>query len=1216
MEDVTIATDRLSSTDPNIGAKTYTVPIRLSQAPGTDINLQVFTEDGTAVATAGERDYDAFRRTIRIAADATAPATPLTGTLPNQILEATEHFFVTARPVQGNQPPIIFTKPRARITITGRALLPRVSAPAQAYGPGFGINPLSPRSDTPTNLVLRLICDPAPTAETGPVRVRWATDNTGTGIIFARQNYHYIPASGAVTFGVGETTKDINVSTAWTYRAIPGDPDLYKRETQVDLRINLNLDPGDRDHAELAQTQGTIQLYGRTGTTALPVFTAVGATVDEGRPAIVNAMLNVIPQVGSDATVDWRILTGGAFGNAVPGVHYVADETSGTFSFPGGGRDITRSIRIRTISTAGATIPNPRYFTIQFQNASNATLSTRNVIVSIREAGVTADRPLVTANDLTITEPSGTGQNYGIVLVLGDKIAGNTQPYFVDFATKEGTALANTNYVPVTRTRATWTASGTDSTYTVVVNILNNNIRTPKEFYLDLGERVDGGSHSGNLELAGSDRYVIRILPRTRITTALPSMTAADVRVNDDVGSARITCQLSGNAPAGASVNYVTQDGTGRAGTHYTAVSGTLDFPTGGRTAHIDIPVFPDNSNTRDHTFRVLFSGANQLTLTDSRVDVTIVNTGTVRPPPEPEAPPVVRIADTRRQVPASGTGTVNLIISTSRTATEAITGTISTFPGTAQEGTHYNALSRQAWTIPAGSSSVSIPVTIRSATLTANVSFTATLVLDDGVDATIGDSTATITITQAPEPATLRVNDLDLTRSSRTGNANVLITRTGNPQAITFDLETVNGTARGGRDFTSIPRRQYTMGQDVHRLIVPVALTTPTSRTPAQQFILRASNLSSGTIAKADGTIRLPAYTPAPQTLPRVTFASAGAVIEPGPGGQSNAVFTFTLDRAADANIGGSFSTSDINSAVANQDYRPAIGIWSIGAGSRSTRVLVPILADTIAEGRERFRATATLTTRNARFADGTLTATATGLIDDRPAGVTIAVQDLTVPSRGGTAVVRVTKTGTTTQNVYFTADTVDIQSAQPGVDYEPLANSRRAVQATRTSDSIPITIPTPTDDQPQETFRVRITNPRNATISRSSALITLPAAVGVTVFAVEIVRQPGFRGDIGLMRILREGNLSHRASVVLSLVSGTDTVGNGPLDDVRAYTRRWTFASPTVRRVDVTIRTGRPLLPKSEGNVYAVLSDVTGLGATIDAARSRAVIRLPAFN
>ena len=113
----------------------------------------------------------------------------------------------------------------------------------------------------------------------------------------------------------------------------------------------------------------------------------------------------------------------------------------------------------------------------------------------------------------------------------------------------------------------------------MVINILNNNIRTPKEFYLDLGERVDGGSHSGNLELAGSDRYVIRILPRTRITTALPSMTAADVRVNDDVGSARITCQLSGNAPAGASVNYVTQDGTGRAGTHYTAVSGHFRLP-------------------------------------------------------------------------------------------------------------------------------------------------------------------------------------------------------------------------------------------------------------------------------------------------------------------------------------------------------------------------------------------------------------------------------------------------------------------------------------------------------------------------------------------------------------------------------------------------------------------------------------------------------------
>ena len=480
LEDVTIATDRRSSTDPNIGERTYTVPVRLSQAPGVDINLQVFTEDGTAVATAGERDYDAFRKRITFRSGSTTPTAPLTGTLPNQLLEATEHFFVTARPVPGNNPPVIFTKPRARVTITGRALLPRVSAPTQVYGPGWGINPLSPRSDRPTALYLRLICDPAPTETTGPVRVRYRTDDDGGFASAATVNYHYLPASGAVTFGVGETSKLIRVNTEWTYRSVPDSPRLYERSTDVQIRLILSLDPGDRAHSELASTSGYIQLAGGAGTTTAPVFTAQGVTVDEGRPAIVNAQLNIVPNVGADASVDWRILTTGVFGNAVPGVHYSATATSGTFTFPGGGRDITRSIRVLTISTAGATIPNPRFFTIQFQNPVGCSLGTRNVVVTINEAGIATDRPLVTANDLPITEPAGTGQNYRITLVLGDKIAGNTQPYFVDYATKEGTALAGTNYVPITRTRATWSATGTDNTHTVVINVLNNNITTPE----------------------------------------------------------------------------------------------------------------------------------------------------------------------------------------------------------------------------------------------------------------------------------------------------------------------------------------------------------------------------------------------------------------------------------------------------------------------------------------------------------------------------------------------------------------------------------------------------------------------------------------------------------------------------------------------------------------------------------------------------------------
>lgn len=71
-----------------------------------------------------------------------------------------------------------------------------------------------------------------------------------------------------------------------------------------------------------------------------------------------------------------------------------------------------------------------------------------------------------------------------------------------------------------------------------------------------------------------------------------------------------------------------------------------------------------------------------------------------------------------------------------------------------------------------------------------------------------------------------------------------------------------------------------------------------------------------------------------------------------------AHAVVTVKLNRAAAQPVSVSFNAAEVpGSAVANQDFRPAIGVVTIPAGSRSATLSVPIIDDTVYEKNETFR-------------------------------------------------------------------------------------------------------------------------------------------------------------------------------------------------------------------------------------------------------------------
>lgn len=94
----------------------------------------------------------------------------------------------------------------------------------------------------------------------------------------------------------------------------------------------------------------------------------------------------------------------------------------------------------------------------------------------------------------------------------------------------------------------------------------------------------------------------------------------------------RFYVDLSAAADKEASVHYATSDGTARAGSDYTAVSGVLTFKPGQAELTVDVPVAADSLRRADQTFYLQLSVPVNCTVSAAKATATIINDGTYLP--------------------------------------------------------------------------------------------------------------------------------------------------------------------------------------------------------------------------------------------------------------------------------------------------------------------------------------------------------------------------------------------------------------------------------------------------------------------------------------------------------------------------------------------------------------------------------------------------------
>ena len=277
-------------------------------------------------------------------------------------------------------------------------------------------------------------------------------------------------------------------------------------------------------------------------------------------------------------------------------------------------------------------------------------------------------------------------------------------------------------------------------------------------------------------------------------TTSAPSLSINDVSVTEPASGttpAVFTVSLSAPASQTVTVSFATADGTAKAGTNYTATSGTLTFSPGITSQTVSVPVARDNVFTTNLGYVVNLTGANGATVSKPQGAGTIVNS---------DPSPVLSINSVSVNEPTSGTTNATFTVTMSPANSTSVTVNYATADGTATAPANYTATSGTL-TFTAGATSRTFTVPVRNDGLfnASNLTFTANL--SGPVNAAIGQAQGTGTIVNT-NAATMNVTSPTSSTSWTIGTVQTITWTNNLGSAATVRLDL---SQNGGSTWTTI---------------------------------------------------------------------------------------------------------------------------------------------------------------------------------------------------------------------------------------------------------------------------------------------------------------------------------------------------------------------------------------------------------------------------
>ncbi len=358
---------------------------------------------------------------------------------------------------------------------------------------------------------------------------------------------------------------------------------------------------------------------GSSQTPPLPQIALAAASVKEG--ALGGGAKAVFAlSLSAPSAVPMTVAYSTADGTAVAGRDFTA--TSGTVTFAPGATKAEISVAV----IGDAATESSETFSLVLSAPQGATLAQANAVGTILDDDVApAGQGVTLAFSVTGQWSNGFGgeiklTNGGTTPIPGWKL-GFTAPWTI--ASAWNATLLGTSAV-AGGTRFAVGDAGWNATVPVggsvtigFVGAGSGTIASPTDWTLN-GLPLGGGSGG-----SGSG-VVVPPLPTVSITGA-----AVKEGVAGTTAKSVFTLSLSAASATPVTVAYTTTDGTAKAGSDYTASSGTVTFPAGVTTQSVSVAVIGDATVETDETFSLALSAPQGATLAQTSAVGSIVNDDT-----------------------------------------------------------------------------------------------------------------------------------------------------------------------------------------------------------------------------------------------------------------------------------------------------------------------------------------------------------------------------------------------------------------------------------------------------------------------------------------------------------------------------------------------------------------------------------------------------------
>ena len=873
----------------------------------------------------------------------------------------------------------------------------------------------------------------APSAKAITVDVDTA-DNTAT------QPADYQTVSTTATIAAGQTTATVNVP-------VVGDTaDETSQETfHVNLTAPVNATIGD------GQGVGTI-----TDNDPAPTLSVSDGSETEGNAGTTVMTFDVNLSTASGQQV--RVSYNTPANTATAGTDYTA--VSGQLIFEAGQTTKTVDVTIHgdELDEANET------FNFNLGSPTNATISDSTGLGTIIDDDTP---PAVSIGDATIAEQAG---DLNFTLTLSRTYP---QAVSVQYATANATATANQDY---TGESGTVTFPAGTSQQQISITVLNDDVSEGTETF-----QVNLSSPGGGLTIADAQAI-------GTITDAadVPSVSINDVAASES-GNMSFTATLNRMSTSPITVTAATSNSTAAAPDDFTAKQEVLTFTPGTTSRPFVVTVVDDPRDENDETFGVgLSSPSSNVTIGDGS------GTGTINDNDEPPTLTVNNVGVTE----AAGDSALNFTVTASGASGKTISFDAATTSGTAQSPDDFTAFSDDV-VIPAGTTSVQVPITIKADVLDEDVeTFTLTLSNLSNAQAAGSDLSGEGTITDNDDPPVVSVADAATTEDAADGTTLTFLVSLSAPsgQQVTVDYQTVDGTADASDYTAASGELTFTPGQTAKSVDITVAddglhepgadetvllqLATPTNATPGD--------------SQAMGTIDDDDLEPA--------VSIDDATVTEGSSGTTPATFELTLSGPSSQTITvpvqtGNDPTPGAFAATASTDFTPLPDTETVTfePGDVSQEIDVAVAGDTTPERDETF-AVLLGSPSGATAADGS----GIGTIQDDDAP-DVSISDATVAETGDAeAVFTVTLSDPPGKTVTVNYSTYQLDTADGAVADEDYAAQSGTLTFEPGDVANTVEVPITNDNAAERTefFEVRLSQPTNALISDGTATGTITDA------------------------------------------------------------------------------------------------------------------------